>query len=295
MTRSKKKKQQGNKKSSRRSARRDAQERLRTVLAEANARVDPLAALPTAFLSAPLPPARDGDGDGGAVVVASNGQNGNSASGNHFATVRHFSSPLPPAILEQCLELFQRNMGEMYQQSSWGLDLEEKLKELKHPDARFLVALSSGGTRVETTTSTTSTATAAVAAEAKSEGTAVQAEHPNDDATTDEKGTVLAFAHFRYEADDDSRLPLPVTYLYELQVDPSCQKLGLGKRLMTIVELISLGSRMRKCMLTVFHANVGAMKFYERNGYVVDECSPSNFEGEGCESCDYEILSKSFG
>lgn len=62
---------------------------------------------------------------------------------------------------------------------------------------------------------------------------------------------------------------------------------------MTITELVSIKLRMKKVMLTVFHANEGAMKFYLRNKYAIDECSPSNFEGN--EDCDYEILSKPIG
>ena len=45
-------------------------------------------------------------------------------------------------------------------------------------------------------------------------------------------------------------------------------------------------------MLTVFKMNDRAMGFYlNKMKYGVDECSPSNYEG--CEDCDYEILSKS--
>lgn len=62
---------------------------------------------------------------------------------------------------------------------------------------------------------------------------------------------------------------------------------------MTIIELLSIKLHMKKCMLTVFRSNEAAMGFYVRRKYVVDEFSPSNFEGG--EECDYEILSKSFG
>ncbi len=46
-------------------------------------------------------------------------------------------------------------------------------------------------------------------------------------------------------------------------------------------------------MLTVFKENESAMRFYEKRKYGVDECSPSNFEGQ--EDCSYEILSKGLG
>ena len=41
----------------------------------------------------------------------------------------------------ECLDLFERNMGELYRNSSWGLDMEEKLTELRHDKARFLLLL----------------------------------------------------------------------------------------------------------------------------------------------------------
>ena len=41
----------------------------------------------------------------------------------------------------ECLTLFENNMGEMYRNSSWGLDMEGKLEELKSKKARYLFAI----------------------------------------------------------------------------------------------------------------------------------------------------------
>lgn len=41
----------------------------------------------------------------------------------------------------ECLVLFENNMGEMYRNSSWGLDMEAKSAELRHEKARFLFAI----------------------------------------------------------------------------------------------------------------------------------------------------------
>ncbi|KAL3784250.1 hypothetical protein ACHAWO_005027 [Cyclotella atomus] len=180
------------------------------------------------------------------------------------ARIQHFASPLHPNLLDQCLQLFEENMGNMYQSSSWGLDLEEKRKELTHDDARFLLVLSD-----------------------------------NDDADdlptgTESSSQVLGFAHFRYEEDDEDDPKVPVSYLYELQIQSTHQKAGLGKHLMNVVELLALKSHMHKVMLTVFKINTKAMGFYlNKMKYEIDECSPSNFEGEENENFDYEILSKS--
>ena len=133
-----KKKQQG-KKSFKRSEG-DLQKQLQNnILAEANSQMDPLRNLPSAFLSISLSPPRS-------ELVADDGQNNSNndtSTQNNAAIIQHFSSPLPPNILKQYLGLFQMNMGDMYRQSSWGLDVEEKLKELQHVDAIFLVVLSS--------------------------------------------------------------------------------------------------------------------------------------------------------
>ena len=159
--------------------------------------------------------------------------------------------------------LFEENMGDFYRASTWGLDMEEKRKELTHDDARFLIVL----------------------------------EDDNEcDAKVSEDSAnpkVLGFAHFRYEEDDEDDPTAPVSYLYELQIQSTQQKAGVGKRLMNIIELLAMKSKMHKVMLTVFKDNVKAMGFYlNKMKYEVDECSPSNFEGEENEHCDYEILSK---
>jgi len=183
------------------------------------------------------------------------------------ARIEHFTSPLSPDILDQCLKLFEDNMGDFYRSSQWGLDMDEKRKELTHDDARFVIVLTND---ISTTNSV--------------------AESGEESA---KKQIVLGFAHFRYEEDDEDDPTVPVSYLYELQIQSTQQKAGIGKRLMNIVELLALKSHMHKVMLTVFKANEKAMGFYlNKMKYEVDENSPSNFEGEENEKCDYEILSK---
>ena len=175
--------------------------------------------------------------------------------------VSFHSSPLPVDLHDACLDLFKANMSDMYQASSWGLDLDEKSSELRHETARFLI----------------------VEAATDADGAA--------DGTT--KRDVLAFVHFRFEANDDEKPTEEVLYVYEIQVSDRAQRSGLGKRLMNIMELVALKNGMQKVMLTVFKMNGGAMTFYrEKMKYAIDESSPSNFDGE---VADYEILSKVVG
>ena len=176
--------------------------------------------------------------------------------------VSFHSSPLPVDLHNACLDLFKANMSDMYQASSWGLDLEEKSSELRHEAARFLV--------VEAAT------------DADGAGASNGAER-----------NVLAFVHFRFEPNDEEKPTEEVLYVYEIQVSDKAQRSGLGKRLMNIMELVAHKNGMQKVMLTVFKMNGGAMKFYlDKMKYGVDESSPSNFDGE---LADYEILSKAVG
>jgi GNAT superfamily N-acetyltransferase len=217
---------------------------------------DYLASLPPSFLTVNIQ----------ASHAELDGEDGDRTS----ARIEHFTSPLQTNLMDQCLKLFEENMGDLYRLSSWGLDMEEKRNEFTHDDARFLIILSEG--------STLSTS------DIKTHDNKAQSPEP----------TVLGFAHYRYEHDDEEDPTAPVSYLYELQIQSTQQKAGLGKRLMNIIELLALKSHMHKVMLTVFKVNTKAMGFYlNKMKYEVDECSPSNFEGEENENCDYEILSKS--
>ena len=147
--------------------------------------------------------------------------------------------------LDDCSKLFQANMTDLYKQSSWGLDLEDKKEELSHSKARFVSLRAEGG-------------------------------------------ALAAFLHFRFVMDDDENPSCVVLYVYELQIDKEHQRKGLGRRLMCLVEQLAAATNMTKVVLTVFRANKGAMEFYEKLGYTVDETSPSQ-HGEWT---DYEILSK---
>ena len=50
-----------------------------------------------------------------------------------------FRSKLDDKLEAECVRLFLDNMKEEYERSSWGLDMDEKLREFRHEDARFLI------------------------------------------------------------------------------------------------------------------------------------------------------------
>ena len=179
---------------------------------------------------------------------------------NSNATIQFYKQALlPENILNSCLDLFEVNMGDLYQNSSWGLNLAEKKEELAHEKARFLIVSGSDQDDI----------------------TSIAMEKNGENKT-------LAFSHFRFEVNDDDKPTEEVLYLYEIQIDFIAQRNGLGKRIMQIMEIIAMQQKMRKVMLTVFLNNKGALQFYEKLKYTVDETSPSLFE----EDADYEILSK---
>jgi len=187
--------------------------------------------------------------------------------------IEFHASPISKELLTSCLKLFQENMADLYRSSNWGLNMKEKERELQHDNARFLIV--------------------------KVEGTNDYDSIHDKNVNSDGMGSdIVGFTHFRFEPDDEDHPNEEVLYVYELQIHEFARRVGLGKRLMSIMELIGLQMRMKKVMLTVFKANQVAMDFYlKKIKYTIDESSPSQFNQEsvvgfGQEEVDYEILSK---
>ncbi|KAL7581704.1 hypothetical protein ACA910_022246 [Epithemia clementina (nom. ined.)] len=185
----------------------------------------------------------------------------------------------PSHLFHDMLDLFQENMATLYEQSSWGLNLEEKKEELQHRKARFLIL---------TTTSTTPPLSSTETHDNDRETCASSSSSPSLSSSS-----LAAFCHYRFEYDDDQYPTCAALYLYEIQVSKTFQSLGIGKCLMELLRGMAQQASMFKILLTVFHSNQQAMKFYQRLGYLVDESSPSHDDKqENGEKVDYEILSK---
>ena len=71
----------------------------------------------------------------------------------------------------------------------------------------------------------------------------------------------------------------PVLYILEMQVAGSQRSAGIGRRLMAEAEAEARQRGISTLMLTVLEGNVGAMRFYDREGFVIlaEQCSPGEF------------------
>ena len=87
------------------------------------------------------------------------------------------------------------------------------------------------------------------------------------------------------DEDDD------VLYCYEIQLEESVRRLGLGKFMVKILELMMIKADLLKIMLTVFKFNEAATKLFKvALKFEVDETNPKD---SVYEQFDYEILSRS--
>jgi N-alpha-acetyltransferase 40 len=181
-------------------------------------------------------------------------------------TVEYRSSAqrLSAELVDACLDLFQANMGELYRNSSFGLDVDAKRSELTHRKARYLLVFDNSNP-----SSGPSSSDASV--------------------NRDEKDRMVAFVHFRYCLDEDEAPSCAVLYVYEIQVSARCSGRGLGTALMDLVMGAAQSVGLNKVVLTALKSNPRALRFYkDRLGFAVDETDPS-----ACgEAVDYEILSK---
>ncbi|XP_058802030.1 N-alpha-acetyltransferase 40 isoform X2 [Phymastichus coffea] len=97
------------------------------------------------------------------------------------------------------------------------------------------------------------------------------------------EGKKVGFSHFRFDTDDD----IEILYCYELQLEPSARRKGLGRFMMQTLEAMAAKNQMQKVVLTVLRHNPITLTFFHKLGYKQDTTNPSSSEG-----VDYAILSK---
>ena len=106
----------------------------------------------------------------------------------------------------------------------------------------------------------------------------------------DASGAVAGFVHFRFEPDDDDEPRRAALYVREIQVAAARRGDGLGRRLMSLLQVVASTLDLDAVMLTVFKANAAAQRFYvEKLKYAVDGDDPAN---HGVDDACYVILSR---
>ncbi|EUC43422.1 hypothetical protein COCMIDRAFT_100858 [Bipolaris oryzae ATCC 44560] len=146
--------------------------------------------------------------------------------------------------LQACLELIEQTSGDDYRASRIGWNTRKKREEMMDKDMIYLLVRRANPDTVPPTTATS----------------------PNT--------PILGFTSFMFTWDDPPHQDRAVVYIYEIHLSPTLRKQGLGSRLMSFVEAVARACSIEKTMLTVFVANAGAKKMYEKLGYERDECSP---------------------
>ncbi|EMD62196.1 hypothetical protein COCSADRAFT_95475 [Bipolaris sorokiniana ND90Pr] len=166
--------------------------------------------------------------------------------------------------LQTCIELVEQTSGDDYRASRIGWNTRKKREEMMDKDMIYLLLDASSPQPpqlddleqlAQTYTSTSSTPTPAPPLAS-----------PNS--------PILGFISFMFTWDDPPHQDRAVVYIYEIHLSPPLRNQGLGSRLMTFVEAVARACSIEKTMLTVFVANEGAKKMYEKLGYERDECSP---------------------
>ncbi len=93
-------------------------------------------------------------------------------------------------------------------------------------------------------------------------------------------GLVAGYVHLRFcldrDCDDEDDVdgqetePTPCLYVYEIQVAREFEGYGIGRRLMRICEVMAKEMVGTKVVLTVFKSNLGAIRFYDKLGFMAD-------------------------
>lgn len=174
------------------------------------------------------------------------------------------SADLTTELKQDCFDLFELNMKQIYMNSPREYKSTQKKRELFHVNSRFILVFSP----------------------VDNEGARKPIKPVN-------QSTLQAFLMWRFVREEtlNPGRDIDVAYCYEIQIRPESRRRGLGKVLIGLLENIGSSWLMKKVMLTVHNENVNALMFYKSLQFSPDEISPSQFDKQDA-GADYEILSK---
>ncbi|KAK2752634.1 hypothetical protein FQN55_006747 [Onygenales sp. PD_40] len=176
---------------------------------------------------------------------------------DHYALEIYSSTSISKSDLDACFALVKLTSSETYKHSTTGWSPAKKKNEMKLLDMRYMLLVR---------------------------------QDSGEEAGQDGGREIGGFLSFMVTYEDG----IEVIYCYEIHLAPPLQHRGIGKILIGGYEDIGRKVGVKKCMLTVFKANVSGMRFYERLGYREDEFSPRpmKLRNGNTREFDYMILSK---
>lgn len=124
--------------------------------------------------------------------------------------------------------------------SEWQEEEKSKRREIVSPEARYLFVYESPSTNANQISK-------------------LVEERSSDADNASDKDPIVGFVQYRFTLEEE----IPVVYVYELQLEPRVQGMGLGKFLMQLIELIA-------CEVICFPLPLDCM-FFESNVMIPQE------------------------
>jgi ribosomal protein S18 acetylase RimI-like enzyme len=184
-----------------------------------------------------------------------------------------FATKLSDAMKEWAFEMAKGNMEDIYDQSGYGWDDDDKMRELEEDGARFLVVKE----------------TPVRDADANADPTA---NADTDNVTT---GKPVAFVHFRFTVQGevmDVMKGETSLYIWDIHVDESVQRKGVGKHLMLILELIARQQQMKMVSIPVQLHDETALSFVSNLRGFAPDADLKDLIGFDSDMEGFEVFSK---
>ena len=176
---------------------------------------------------------------------------------NGLDVVLQFSPKLTAKESSWAFDICKQNMEERYDDSGYGWDDDDKRRELAEGGARFLVIRQ------------------------RCEG---------------KLGDMVGFAHFRFTVQGDvadTMAGLPVLMLWDIHLIEELQRKGLGKHVLTVLELIARREQMKMITIPVqLNDEVASAWVSKCRGYTPDE-SLEELVGFDAETEGFHVYAKS--